>query len=438
MMKHPIFPEFLKYASLNCLGMLGLSCYILADTFFVSMALGADGLAALNLAIPIYSFLNGAGLMLGMGGATKYSILKSQGESSAANQVFTHTVLLALCFAVFFFTAGAGFSGSIASLFGVTGSVLAMSETYLRVILLFSPLFLLNNVMLCFVRNDGAPQLSMAAMLAGSFSNVILDYVFMFPMGMGIFGAVFATGLAPAISLLTLSPHFFRKRNCFRPVKPRLSARLCAGIFSGGVPSLVTELSSGIVILVFNALILKLQGNTGVAAYGVIANLSLVAVAVFTGIAQGVQPILSRNYGMGNHGNVRATLRYAFLSAVLVAGLLYVGVFFGAEQIAAVFNSGRDPLLQSIAVTGLRIYFTGCLFAGFNIILSLYFTSTENAKPAHLISLLRGFFIILPLSFLFSSVWGMTGVWCVFPVTELLTATVGGLLFLKNKNLKSL
>ena len=213
-MKGPL-REFARYTSLNVLGMLALSCYILADTFFVSLGLGADGLAALNLAIPIYSFINGSGLMIGMGGGTRYSILRSQGDRQEADQTFTQALYLAGAFSLLFMAAGALFAGDIVRLFGGTGQVFTMSRTYLRVILLFSPAFLMNNVLLCFVRNDGAPQLAMTAMMVGSLSNVVLDWVFIFPLGMGILGAVLATGWAPILSIAILSAHFWRKHNQF-------------------------------------------------------------------------------------------------------------------------------------------------------------------------------------------------------------------------------
>lgn len=288
-----LWKEFVKYTSLNVLGMLALSCYILADTFFVSQGLGTNGLTALNLAIPIYSFIHGSGLMIGMGGATKYTIFRSRGDIAAGHRSFTHAVYLAVCFAVFFVLLGLFLPGRIIGLFGAEGEVWEMGTVYLRVILLFAPAFLMNNVLLCFVRNDGAPQLSMAAMITGSLSNVVLDWVFIFPCRMGMFGAAFATGLAPLISMGVLSVHFLRRRQqfTFQFQRPRL--RTAGGILSSGVPSLVTEVSSGIVMIVFNAIILGLEGNVGVAAYGVIANLSLVVLAMYTGIAQGVQPLFS-------------------------------------------------------------------------------------------------------------------------------------------------
>lgn len=233
--------EFLRYVSLNVLGMIGLSCYILADTCFVSLGLGVNGLAALNLAIPVYSFIHGSGLMLGMGGATRYSFLISQGKAEQGNLTFTNTIIVSTCFAVFFVITGIFFSETITRLLGADEAVFQMSRTYLKVLLLFAPLFLLNNVLLCFIRNDGAPQLTMMAMLGGSLSNIILDYIFIFPFGMGIFGAVLATGLAPVVSIIILSPFIIKRKNGFRLIKCRLVKPLVQSIFCCGIPSLITE-----------------------------------------------------------------------------------------------------------------------------------------------------------------------------------------------------
>lgn len=425
------FKEFGKYAFLNMLGMLGLSCYILADTFFVAEGLGAEGLAALNLAIPIYSFLHGSGLMLGMGGATRYSILRGRGNQKEGDESFTRTMCMAAVLAGIFLMAGIFFSGKISFLLGARGSIFQECRTYLKVLLLFSPAFLLEDVLICFVRNDGAPQLSMAAMVGGSFSNIILDYVFIFPLQMGMFGAVFATGLAPLISLAILSPYLFRRKNHFHMVKCRLSPGEIRYILAGGLPSLVTELSSGIVMIIFNTIILGMEGNTGVAAYGVIANLSLVVIALYTGVAQGIQPLLSKYYGMGKEGEIRAVFRYAVITVCMLSVLIYGLVFFYTDGIVAAFNGEGNEKMQSIAVQGMKLYFAGCPFAGINIIMAVFFTSTDTAGPAGVISFLRGFALIIPLAFLLSVLWQMTGLWLAFPVAELLAAVFALILYLK-------
>ena len=186
---------------------------------------------------------------------------------------------------------------------------------------------------------------------------------------------VLATGFAPVISMVILSPHWVKKRNQFHFVKGKPSLRWTRMILSLGFPSLVTEVSSGIVIIVFNTIILNLQGNVGIAAYGVIANLSLVVLAVFNGVAQGIQPLVSRACGYNQQEGSRKVLRYGIITVAVLSGLIYLVVFWFAGPIAEVFNSGKNLQLQEIAVEGLRLYFTATFFAGFNIVLATYFLS---------------------------------------------------------------
>lgn len=430
-MKNTTLKEFARYASLNILAMVGLSCYILADTFFVSMGLGATGLAALNLAIPIMSFISGTGLMLGMGGATKYSILSSQGNNDEGNRVFSSTVSIAFCFALIYFLCGLFLSDKITLLLGADQEVFEMSKTYLQVLLLFSPFFLLNNVLVCFVRNDGAPGTSMVAMISGSLSNILLDYIFIFPLKMGIFGAVLATGFAPIISMLILSVHFIKKKNKFHLKAPKMFLKYAANIFKTGFPSLVAEVSSGIVIIVFNLLIFGISGNTAVAAYGIIANLSLVVISIFTGISQGVQPLISTAYGKGDKKLSSVYFRYALTTSLVLSVLIYLGLFFGAEWVAGIFNSENNSVLQEIAVQGLRIYFTGSVFAGINIISCVYLSTTENAGMANILSSLRGFILIISLSFILTSLIGIVGLWSAFPLAELLTTLLSAIFIIR-------
>ena len=306
-----------------------------------------------------------------------------------------------------------------------------MTKTYIQVILLFSPAFIANDSLLCFVRNDGNPKLSMAAMLTGSLSNIVLDYVFIFPLNMGIFGAVLATGFAPVISLGVLSRHWISKKNRFHYEKAKPSLKLSGNIISLGIPALITEVASGIVMIVFNAVILKLQGNVGVAAYGVVANLSLVATSVYTGIAQGGQPIFSRFYGYGDAKSIKHTLKYAIRFMLFISGGIYLLFLIAANSIVGLFNSEQNMQLQQIAETGLKLYFTAIPFVGFNIVISTYFIATEKALPAQIVSLLRGFIVIIPMAFLMSFLFRMTGVWMSYPLTESIVAFAGMILYRK-------
>lgn len=419
------FQEFARYSSLSVLGMIAISCYILADTFFVSRSLGTNGLAALNLAIPAYNFIHGTGLMLGMGGATRFSICKSRGDDHIANIIFTNTLYLTAIFSAVFLAAGLFFSAPLAIMLGADGAVFDMTATYLQVLLLFSPAFILNDVLLCFVRNDGNPQLAMLATVGSSLSNVVLDYVFMFPFRMGIFGAVLATGMSPVIGVVIMAPHWVKKSKGFHIVKTGFHGESVRFHFSLGFPSLLGQLSSGVVMIIFNSIILQLEGNTGVAAYGVIANISLVVTSIYTGIAQGVQPLISREYGRGHRESQQTFLRFSMITMLVLSAVIYGVIFLFADPIAAIFNSEHNEMLQQIAVTGLKLYFTSVAFVGYNTIIATYFTSVEEAVPAHVVSLLRGLILIVPMAFILSALWGMTGVWLAFPVTELIVMVVG-------------
>lgn len=417
--------DFIRYTTLSVLGTLGVSCYILADTFFIAKGLGTNGLAALNLAIPVYNFIHGTGLMLGMGGATKFSIYKSQNQKKEINRLYTSTICLAILSSAIFVLIGLFFSNQLACILGADANVLEMTDTYLRWLLIFAPAFIFNDVFQCFVRNDDNPQLSMLAMLIGSFSNIILDYIFIFLLHMGIFGAVFATGLSPVISILIMLPHWLRGKHTFHVAKTKIRARTIKQTLSLGFPSLIAQLSSGIVMITFNAIILNLAGNTGVAAYGVIANISLVIVAVYTGIAQGVQPLISSFYGKGDKRQIRTVSKYAVTTVLIVSCAVYLLIFIFAQQITTVFNSEKNIALQQIAVTGLKLYFLSSAFVGYNVILATLLTSTERALPAHILSLLRGLIFLIPITLFLSALWGMTGVWLAYPITEFFVALLG-------------
>ena len=430
MTKKVAFKEFAIYSSLNVLGMIGISVYILADTFFVAKGMGMVGLAALNLALPIYGFIRGIGVMLGMGGATKYSVLRAQDKSEEANSVFTHTLIATLFMSLIYVFLGFFLSNHITNLLGADSEVFEMTQIYLKTLLLGAPIFMLSDMLILFVRNDRNPRLSMFAMLGGSLSNILLDYIFIFLFKMGIFGAVLATVVSTLLGISILFLHFLRKKNNFRIIKTRFSFSLTIKITALGLPSLITELSSSVVLLVFNLIIVSLAGNVGVAAYGVVANLSFVVGAIFIGISQGMQPLTSRAHGLGDKNTIRRLLHFSLITVTIISIIIYILIFFLAGPIAHLFNSENNPELQQIAIIGLELYFTAILFMGFNTITSTFFTSIERPIPAQIISVLKGLVIIIPMAILMSSLLGITGVWLSFPASEGIVAIVSLILIL--------
>ncbi len=189
-------------------------------------------------------------------------------------------------------------------------------------------------------------------------------------------------------------------------------------------------------MLLFNFIILGLAGNVGVAAFSVITVISLVVVAIFTGLSQGIQPIISTSYGKSNTNNVNKILKYAFVTALTLSGVIYAVIFFGSDILISVFNQEGNIQLQRLAGIGMKLYFLACPFIGFNIVMSTYFTSTERPRVAQVISFSRGFIILIPITFLLTNFFYMTGVLCAYPVTECIVSLIGfGVCFYaKNKS----
>lgn len=426
-----ITKKFAFYVSLNVLGMLGMSFYILADTFFIAWGIGGNGLAALNLGLPVFSLISGIGLMIGIGGAARFSMLRGSGEAAEANRVFSATLTLSLLFSVVLLLVGLFGSDILAKWLGADHELMPLSVSYIKTILLFTPAFLFNNLLLAFIRNDGNPRLVMAAMLTGSAANIILDYLFIFPFQMGMFGAALATGLSPVIGILVMSIHFFKKQNNFHFSSIVLSTNLISKIFALGIPSFITEFSSGIIILLFNLTILRLAGNVGVAAYAVIANIALIAVAMFTGVGQGIQPLVSYGHGAGEHAKTHFVLKLALLLVFVVGFLAYFVLIYSRVAVVGWFNRENDAELLAIAQHGTWIYFLSLFFMGSNVVGGIWLASVEQAWPSFAVSFLRGFGMIIPLLLILPFFFGLNGVWLVIPCAEFATFAITAFFIIK-------
>ena len=415
--------QFFKYVSQNIFGLLGTSCYILADTYFIAQAAGTDGVTLLNLCLPIYNFIFAIGSMIALGSATRYAIAKAQNDARG-QRYFSNAILCAVLASIPWMLAGAFVPGALLRLMGGDAGIVALGIPYARIFLLFTPFFMCNYIVSAFVRNDGDPSLAMVATLSGSLFNVVFDYIFMFPLGLGLAGAALATAVSPIISIAICSRHFFKRENTLQFVRQMPSARLLGQSCQLGISGFVGELSSGVTTTVFNFLLLGLAGNVGVAAYGVVANFALVATAIFNGVAQGAQPLISQNYGQGKQENVRKLLKWSILSC-LVLELVTVALSWGfTDGLIGIFNSENNLLLLNYAHTGLRIYFLGFLFAGINIMLVAYFSATDNARPAITGSLMRGIFAIAVSAVILSKLLGINGVWGSFLSSEVITFAV--------------
>ena len=276
--------QYFKYVSQNIFGLLGTSCYILADTYFISQAAGTSGVALLNLCLPIYNFIFAIGSMLGLGAATRYAILRAQGDERS-ERYFSNALLWALVFALPSCWRASSARGA-AAVHGrrrgdrCTGRGVRPHLPAVHALLHVQ----LHRLSLCPER--WRPLAGHGGDPLRKLFNVVFDYIFMFPMGLGLPGAALATAVSPVLSIAICSRHFFKKSSTVRLVRQLPSPKLLAQSCQLGVSGFVGEMSSGVTTTVFNLLLLRLAGNVAVAAYGVVANYALVATAIFNGVAQ--------------------------------------------------------------------------------------------------------------------------------------------------------
>ncbi len=420
-MKHGLNRQITKYVFLNILGMLGLSFYILIDTLFISIALGSDGLAALNFAISIYSVLHGLGLMIGLGGAIMFKTYST--ESTFSQNAYTNSVFLAFAIGCMLLIVGQVWTPLLSVLLGVPDLLMSYVNVYLKTILSFSFVFLVNNVLLAFVRNDNGPKLAMSAMLLSSFSNILLDALFIFGFNWGMFGAAFATSLSALLSVLLLTAHLLSKKRTFHFI-PHLSLSIIKKIGSYGLFALIAELALSVSLIVFNLILIRQVGSDGVAAYAIIANLALIVTSIFVGVSHGIQPLLSESYARFDTVALMQIIKKSILIVLVLFILIYFITNFFVDELVYGFNRDANNAVAHIAKEGLIVYFTGYFFAGFNIVFSTALSALKHPKKAMMLTLLRSSVLLIPFALLLSQYFDYLGLWIAFIVSEGLTFLV--------------
>ena len=409
-----------QYIAPNILAMVGMSCYILADTFFIATSQGINGITALNLALPIYGLIFAIGSMIGTGSAIRYTLAKATAQQET-KKYFSNALIWDAIVSVIFIAAGLFFPGQVMRVMGADAVIEAIGIPYIRIVLCFTPFFMMNYAFTAFVRNDNAPHIAMAATLLSSLFNIVFDYVFMFPLGMGMTGAALATAVSPIVSILICMVHYLSPKSsvAFHFMVP--SVKMLISSCSLGVVAFVGEIASAVTTMVFNFVLLGLDGNTAVAAYGVIANTALVGTAIFNGVSQGLQPLASEAHARGEEHEKHQILIKSIVTGIILSIVLIGGVWFFASDITSAFNSEHSAQLAAYAIPGIRIYFIGFFAAGINIICAGFLSATDHAKESSIVAISRGIIAIIIFALVLPTFLGITGVWLAFPAAEAVT-----------------
>ena len=415
-----VLRDFVKYVGSNTIGMIATAICIIVDYWFIAMAMGTDGLAALSIGLPVYSITWGIGVMLGVGGGAKYAELQAVEEENQANEIFTITMKLGIIVVIPLVLLGVFFGGRISMLLGGEGDVLDMVTSYVSVLLLMSPVIVTYAIFESFTRNDDSPKAAMISSIIFNAMNIVFDAVFIFGFGLGMLGAALATTLACFCALIYLLAYRWFKKTGFRLVKTGIEFEQIKSICIIGLPSFNNEFLYGFIHILFNLTFFSLAGNIGVAAFGIVSSLANLSFYIFSGVGQGIQPLASYYYGVKDKLSLKRVLNYALITSFGFSAIIIAAVYLFTDPITSILNTEQDAVLSYIANVGVRIYFTAYVFTGVTTIAVAFLSVTSAPKAALVISVLQNGIIVIPLVLIMSRLFGIYGAWASYPAAELL------------------
>lgn len=409
--------------------------YNVVDGIFVGQGVGASALGAVNIGVPFITFAVAVAAMFPMGGATVVAIRVGRGDKEGANHAFMTSVTLTLLVSLLLTVAGMVFCGQIINMSGgrtLSRAMRDMAEDYLFYYCAFSVPMLMSTCLSVFVRNDGSPTLSFVGMCVGAGANIFLDWLFIFPMGMGVIGAAIASGLGQVFSVAVLLSHFVRRQGSLRFRRFHLSGALAVKICKRGVPEAVSQLTTPVTALCYNLMLAKLVGDIGVSTFSVLSFIYSLVNAILSGTAQGLQPLWGLCYGERDTDGMNLYFRWGIRINAILSVVIYGFLFLFAEPAIRIFN--RDPELVQNASAALSLFGLSFIPMALNLIYTAFLYSTKRTLQADAISLSRGVVLKAAAIFCLPVLLGGDTIWLAPFAAEMLTLLLARMLF-KTSNL---
>ena len=399
------------------------SIYSIVDMAMVGQYQGPDGTAALAVVAPVWNIIYSLGLLMGIGGSVIFSIERggSARKNGSENQYFTAAVIGSAVLAAAAWAALVFGNAPLLTFFGADATLLPLAQEYLRPVLFVAPLFLFNQMLAAFLRNDNAPTLATVGVLSGGIFNIFGDWFFVFPCKMGLFGAGLATSIGSVVSFCVMLTHFFHRSNTLRLVKPIHLLRKLRKITVIGFSSFFIDVAMGILTILFNRQIMKYLGADALSVYGPIINISTFVQCCAYSVGQAAQPIISTNYGSGKGSRIRQTLRLA-LGTTAFFGIFWTALSLACPNLYIRIFMTPTPAILQIAPAIIRTYAVSFLLLPFNIFSTYYFQAILQPKASFIVSVSRGLVISGVLILALPVVLGPDSLWLAMPITEFVVA----------------
>ena len=416
--------QFFKFVIPSVVSMLVFNLYTMVDGIYVARFVGEHALSAVNISMPYVNFIFAFSILFSVGTSTVVAIFRGENNMKSANETFTrNTIFLTVC-ALIITLLALVFQNELALFLGVSEVTLPYVHDYLGVLIWFTFFFIVSYSMEVLVKTDGFPKLATAAVSVGAVTNIVMDYVLVVHVGMGIRGAAIATGLSQVLTFTVFTIHFLGKRGTIHWCKTTMDLSVYKRIIPIGTADFITELSAGTIIFLFNHAILKHIGDNGVVTYTVITYIYNIVMMTFTGISQGMQPLVSFYRGRREENTCRLFLRYALYSTFAMSMLALAICLFMTPALVSIFIDASRAELFTYTVHAFRIYSLCYLVLGYNIVCSGYFAAVEKSGYSFAISLLRGFVLIAASIWIMGELFQGEGIWYATLVCESSTLVV--------------
>ena len=414
--------------------MIFTSIYGVIDGLFVSNFVGKTAFAAFNLIIPFTMVLGAIGFMLGTGGNALVAKTLGEGKRNLANQYFSFLVFVAIVSGVTVTILGIIFIEPVAVLLGADENMLRDCIVYGRILMSATPAFMLQIMFQSFLITAEKPAMGFWVTVIAGVTNMALDAFLIAVLHLGVTGAALATGISQCVGGIVPLIYFFRKNDSLLQLtKTRFMWDALWKSCSNGVSEFLSNISMSLVSMLYNLQLLKVAGENGVAAYGVIMYVQFIFIAIFIGYSIGTAPIFGYNYGAQNHKEMQNIFKKSLILTALAGALLMTSAFFLSEVLAKLFV-GYDVTLFEMTKRGFRFYALSFFLCGFNIFGSSFFTALSNGPVSAVISFLRTVVFQVAAVLVLPIFWGIDGIWASISVAEVLALIVTGVFLVKLKN----
>ena len=426
--------QFFKYLVPSVTAMWIFSLYTMIDGIFVSRGVGETALAAVNIAMPFVNFIFAISMLFSTGASTIISIYIGKNNIKKANEIFSFNLFCMLTISLLITLLCLLNIDRISLFLGATENTFDLVKDYLKIIISFNGFFIISYCLEVLTKADGYPYLAIVGMIISALTNIILDFLFVIILDFGIKGAAYATIISQGVSFIFFLSHFMSKKSKLTLTKFEFKVKYLKRILSIGFPDAITELTSGIVILLFNQTILRYIGESGIVTYSIICYVGTLVIMTMIAITQGMQPLCSYYYGKEEFKTIKKLIKMGLKAVSISSIAIFIICIVFAKEIVYIFIKDSSSPLFTYSISAFRLFSSSFLVLGFNVLVSGYFASIEAFK-ATIISISRGLIFISLALFSLSFYFGDTGIWIATLISELICLLLSSYLLLKRNKI---